>query len=77
VSRWAAKRPSDICGEAENLGGLRTPFATQGRSYRDCVLREDQRLAAIAVTSTRMPSNASEATPTAARTGHGLLKKRW
>jgi len=41
------------------------------------LLQVAQRLAAIAVTSTRMPSNASEATPTAARTGHGLLKKRW
>ena len=35
-----------------------------------------QPLAAIAVTSTRMPSTASAATPTAARTGQGLLKKR-
>ncbi|GBH15403.1 Phosphomannomutase [Pseudomonas syringae pv. actinidiae] len=33
-------------------------------------------LAAIAVTSTRMPSTANDATPTAARTGHGFLKKR-
>jgi hypothetical protein len=36
-----------------------------------------QPLAAIAVTSTRMPSTAREATPTAARTGQGLAKKRW
>ena len=35
-----------------------------------------QALAAIAVTSTRIPSTASAATPTAARTGHGLAKKR-
>jgi hypothetical protein len=40
------------------------------------VLQVDQALAAIAVTSTRMPSTASDATPTAARTGHGLAKKR-
>ena len=32
---------------------------------------------ASAVTSTRMPSTAREATPTAARTGYGLAKKRW
>ena len=36
----------------------------------------DQALAAIAVTSTRIPSTANDATPTAARTGHGLAKKR-
>ena len=36
-----------------------------------------QPLAAIAVTSTRMPSTANAATPTAARTGQGLAKKRW
>ncbi|MPQ84118.1 hypothetical protein F0170_09040 [Pseudomonas sp. MAFF 730085] len=33
-----------------------------------------QALAAIAVTSTRMPSTARAATPTAARTGHGVAK---
>ena len=36
-----------------------------------------QALAAMAVTSTRMPSTASAETPTAARTGHGLEKNRW
>ena len=35
-----------------------------------------QPLAAMAVTSTRIPATASSATPTAARTGHGLAKKR-
>ena len=35
-----------------------------------------QALAAIAVTSTRIPSTAKAATPTAARTGQGLAKKR-
>lgn len=35
-------------------------------------MSRSQPLAAIAVTSTRIPSNASEATPTAARTGHGF-----
>lgn len=37
----------------------------------------NQALAAMAVTSTRMPGTASAATPTAARTGQGLAKKRW
>ena len=27
--------PGDVGGEAENLGPLRDPFATRGRSYRD------------------------------------------
>ncbi len=34
--------------------------------------RRAQPLAAIAVTSTRMPSTANDATPTAARTGQGF-----
>lgn len=44
------------------------------RSNRGAVL--NQPFAAIAVTSTRMPSTANAATPTAARTGQGLAKKR-
>ncbi|KIY39239.1 hypothetical protein TZ03_18420 [Pseudomonas sp. 10-1B] len=27
--------PGILCGEAENLGLLRSPFATQGRSHKD------------------------------------------
>ncbi len=30
----AAKRPRQCCGDAKILGALRTPFATQGRSYK-------------------------------------------
>ncbi|QQE85467.1 hypothetical protein [Pseudomonas putida] len=33
VSRRAAKRPQDISGATDILGLLRSPFATQGRSY--------------------------------------------
>ncbi len=33
MSRRAAKRPQDISGATDILGLLRSPFATQGRSY--------------------------------------------
>ncbi|KPX41958.1 hypothetical protein ALO69_101320 [Pseudomonas ficuserectae] len=49
---------------------------TLTRASVRCVHYGQPALAAIAVTSTRIPSTASDATPTAARTGHGFLKKR-
>ena len=51
-------------------------FIASNRASTGCSYNFAQPLAAIAVTSTRMPSTASDATPTAARTGHGLAKKR-
>lgn len=68
---------------ARHRGGGRALSFSQGASTeaRTAVehlawRREAQALAAIAVTSTRMPSTARLATPTAARTGQGLAKKR-
>ncbi|MND58956.1 hypothetical protein D3C80_501310 [compost metagenome] len=58
---------------SQHLCKLTRRLREQARSHR-CVCCRNQALAAIAVTSTRMPSTASEATPTAARTGHGLAK---
>ncbi|PVZ53750.1 hypothetical protein C9422_26820 [Pseudomonas sp. B1(2018)] len=59
---------------SQHLCKLTRRHRGQARSHSVCVCCRDQALAAIAVTSTRMPSTASEATPTAARTGHGLAK---
>jgi len=56
---------------------IKSPATVRTPVEVDCKRYQSQPLAAIAVTSTRMPSTASEATPTAARTGHGLAKKRW
>jgi len=60
---------------SQHLCKLTLRLREQARSHKGfCAYRSDQALAAIAVTSTRMPSTANEATPTAARTGHGLAK---
>ncbi len=73
---WRNRRQagSHSVGSDTNPSG-RGLVAAPNRSD-EAICPGNQPLAAIAVTSTRMPSTASSDTPTAARTGHGLLKKR-